>query len=497
MHRAEHERRRPTRARARGPSGRRGPPSFRAAARHRRGSGAHPTPATNAATRSSPCMPPSRYSYVGTPATRGVITNGGFDTIRSNCSPATGSNREPRRVSIPSTSFSSALSRVNRSARSDTSVATTCAMSRRARSDWMPHPAPRSRPRPTGVDSCSPARVSDAPPTPSTWSSGSAPPSAASSRSLAIHHWPEPRSSANDCGRMIAAGRTLSPSTAASPSRTSPSTPVRGSAAATESAGCGIPSTKSRPSTASGSVRSPSARAAGALNPRAIAVSADAPHAARSSSEPKCAALRSAASARHSAGSGSGITAPFNPLPAPAPHDRRAPAWARHGVLGGSDRRIAPDRAVMNRTGAKPPHDRHHPATAIAHTATARRSTQCALRPARRDRAHGAARDRGTVGGGTCRRVRGSSCRRATRPPRRPRPHRPGELTGETVVHAVARRQRRRATRRRTRGLGQPAERHGRRDDPDRRDAVAGRDRPARSSGADRLARRATPPAPR
>ena len=47
------------------------------------------------------------------------------------------------------------MSRVNRSARSDTSVATTSATSRRARSAWMPHPEPMSSPRPTGVGSCS------------------------------------------------------------------------------------------------------------------------------------------------------------------------------------------------------------------------------------------------------------------------------------------------------------------------------------------------------
>ena len=38
-----------------------------------------PAPRTNAATRSSPTSPPSRYSYAGTPSTRGVMTNGGFD----------------------------------------------------------------------------------------------------------------------------------------------------------------------------------------------------------------------------------------------------------------------------------------------------------------------------------------------------------------------------------------------------------------------------------
>ena len=44
-----------------------------------------------------PRRPPSRYSKLGAPG--GVITNGGFDTTRSNCSPATGSSNEPWRRS--------------------------------------------------------------------------------------------------------------------------------------------------------------------------------------------------------------------------------------------------------------------------------------------------------------------------------------------------------------------------------------------------------------
>ena len=44
-------------------------------------------------TSSSPTRPPSRYSYAGTPARRGVITNGGLLTTRSNRSPRTGSSR--------------------------------------------------------------------------------------------------------------------------------------------------------------------------------------------------------------------------------------------------------------------------------------------------------------------------------------------------------------------------------------------------------------------
>ena len=47
---------------------RRGSPSCRAAAQRRRARDARRRRDTKAATRSSPCMPPSRYSYAGTPA---------------------------------------------------------------------------------------------------------------------------------------------------------------------------------------------------------------------------------------------------------------------------------------------------------------------------------------------------------------------------------------------------------------------------------------------
>ena len=116
------------------------------------------------------------------------MTKGGLETIRSKRSPATGSNRLPARVSIASTPLSSAFSRVNARARCEMSVATIRSTVRRARRAWMPQPVPMSSPRSAGVSSWRPARVSEAPPAPSTCDSGSGPPSAASSRSLAIHH---------------------------------------------------------------------------------------------------------------------------------------------------------------------------------------------------------------------------------------------------------------------------------------------------------------------
>ncbi len=57
----------------------------------------------------------------------------------------------------------------------------------------MPQPVPMSRAVRARRVSCRRARVWEAPPTPSTWSSGSGPSRAASSRSLAIHHSTSPR----------------------------------------------------------------------------------------------------------------------------------------------------------------------------------------------------------------------------------------------------------------------------------------------------------------
>ena len=50
------------------------------------------------------------------------------------------------------------------------SVATTEFARRRACRAWMPHPVPRSSTRPVALGNCRPLSVTDAPPTPSTWS---------------------------------------------------------------------------------------------------------------------------------------------------------------------------------------------------------------------------------------------------------------------------------------------------------------------------------------
>ncbi len=74
------------------------------------------------------------------------------------------------------------------------------------------------------------------------------------------------------------------------------------------------------------------------------------PHAGRASR------IRRRADRRRAHGTAQGRVrgARVHSTPSPrAPEVPGAATRARHGVLGGSDRRIAPDRAVMNRTGAK------------------------------------------------------------------------------------------------------------------------------------------------
>ena len=172
------------------------------------GSRCSAAPRITASTIASPTMPPSRYSYSGTPGARGVITNGGFDTIRSNRSPATGSKRLPSRNSTPSMPFSSTFRRARRSARSEMSVATIRSAKRDACIAWIPHPVPRSSTVRAGVGTMRPASVSDAPPTPSTCCSPSAWPSATSPRSDRIHQCPSPRASENAYGRRSSRART-------------------------------------------------------------------------------------------------------------------------------------------------------------------------------------------------------------------------------------------------------------------------------------------------
>ncbi|BDZ55797.1 hypothetical protein GCM10025870_28700 [Agromyces marinus] len=96
---------------------------------------------------------------------------------------------------MPSTALSRAFRRAYRRARSEMSLAITRSLKRAACIAWMPHPVPRSKLVPTGRCSMSPLSVVDAPPTPSTYRSGSGPPVASSPGSDAIHQFPVPRRS--------------------------------------------------------------------------------------------------------------------------------------------------------------------------------------------------------------------------------------------------------------------------------------------------------------
>ncbi len=91
----------------------------------------------------------------------GDTMNGGLDTMRSNVSPATGSNRSPSRHSTPSSPFSWALNAARATARALRSVATTRSLCWAARKAWNPEPVPRSRAERFGRRTVRPARVSE------------------------------------------------------------------------------------------------------------------------------------------------------------------------------------------------------------------------------------------------------------------------------------------------------------------------------------------------
>src|SRR5207253_1546318 len=76
-----------------------------------------------------------------------LTTYGALHVIRSKSSPATGSNRLPRRHSTLSSPLSAAFNWVKSSARGLTSVATTCALWPAASSACTPLPVPTSRAR--------------------------------------------------------------------------------------------------------------------------------------------------------------------------------------------------------------------------------------------------------------------------------------------------------------------------------------------------------------
>ena len=137
----------------------------------------------------------------------------------------------------------------------------------------------------------------------------------------------------------------------------------------------------------------------------------------------KPASRRSAARAAHSRGSGSGSIGPFNPLGRIAELAPRR-TQARHGVLGESDRRIAPRSCGHESHRSEIPHDRHLPFTGPDRAPIERLSTrprQARAPCARRHRGPGAGRT-----GGGCRLRRARRRRgRAVDPPLRPRRRRP------------------------------------------------------------------------
>ena len=209
------------------------------------------------------------------------MTKGGLLTTRSNASPVTGSNSEPSRRSHcwPD---SAAVTAASSSARRLRSVATTEAACRPRCSAWTPHPVPRSSARATRSRGVMRASVSDAPPTPSTWSTATSPderPAESGPWSLTTYQ----SVSLSPYGRTSTTARTCAP-TSTSPSETRS---ARGSSRRTGSTGTCSPSTNNRASSASAPCSDSSARRAGTGSSRASAAYADAPSSASSPSAVK------------------------------------------------------------------------------------------------------------------------------------------------------------------------------------------------------------------
>ena len=286
---------------------------------------------------------------------RGVMTKGGLETIRSKCSPVTGSSRSPwtRRMrsagSCPSSvssspragAFRTRLNRVNSSARSDRSVAVTCwACGSRCRV-WIPQPEPRSRARSTGRRSTFPARVREARPIPSTCQEGNADRACRAVWSLATQR--SPRSSV-EYGERSTTGWNIPSRIQPSSSRAAPSALSRGRAASSSSTGTGSPSiqaetTAARPRWAA---REPSSgitwdrrSLAGSACSRSRACVATGPSSASTASVVYGSSRRSAARSRRACRSAVRGTrdSRWNGRPlmprAPGRRCRRGPGWRR------------------------------------------------------------------------------------------------------------------------------------------------------------------------
>ena len=139
-------------------------PRMHAVAPSARCAGAWPTTSSVAPSSDNP---ESRYTW---PTSGSPTTNGGFATIRSKRSSATGSNHGPRRSSTLSIRLAASVARAISRARGWTSVATTRCATPACATACTPEPQPRSSTVPTGVSGEALSSESDADPTPRTWS---------------------------------------------------------------------------------------------------------------------------------------------------------------------------------------------------------------------------------------------------------------------------------------------------------------------------------------
>ena len=319
-------RRRARRRRARATARRGAPPSCPAAAPRRRAPARAPTPSTSSRTIASPARPPSRYSYDGIPGVRGVMTNGGLLTTRSNRSSATGSSIDPcAQLDAP---HRPGERRVEPGERE-----------RPPRDVGADHPArvPRRVQRldpaagaevehavALGSRTVTCASVVDAPPTPSTWSVRSACPVASSPRSDAIHQSTSPPPSTAVYGRRSTRARTCR----------RPVRPRPGRAA------------RRRRTVSVGSARSSIRRGGGGAEQERCRTSA-----ATASSAAAC----RRAQRRHAAPRGA--ARPRRPAPAPPRRRRRRTRQPRGRRAA---RRRARDRSGAHRARCREP-PRHHP----------------------------------------------------------------------------------------------------------------------------------------
>ncbi len=253
------------------------------------------------------------------------MTNGGFETIRSKRSPATGSNREPSRNSIPSSPLSATLKRRCRARggrcrwrrprrRTGGRASPGCRTRCRGRAPDGPGRAPadrrawwwprrcRARAPPQCRAECELAEVRDDPP-----AAGAEVVDERVGRRSTVG-W----TSARRRGRAGARSRrcrsrrcrSRAVSLRSSPAATTRSTPADGNAASACARDTGSPRTKSVARVASGDdSRDASARSAATRDPRWSDAAASVPHSESSRSTVKPAASRSAAIAATAAGS--------------------------------------------------------------------------------------------------------------------------------------------------------------------------------------------------